>query len=164
MSNHSQELKIFLKIHSIDALLISETHFTSRSYFKIPGYTIYYTNHPDNKAHGGSAILIRSNIKHHLLGSYCKHHIQATNIVLSDWTSDITLSAIYCPPRYTIKEADFNDFFQTLGSRFIAGGDYNAKHTFWGSRLVLPRGRELLKCIQTGNLNVVYWSTYLLAN
>lgn len=142
MSNHSEELKIFVRNHRVDVLLISETHFTSRSYFKIPGYNMYHTNHPDNKAHGGSAVLIRSNIKHHVLKDYCKNYIQATNIVISDWISDITISALYCPPRFTIKETEFNDYFKSLGGRFIAGGDYNAKHTFWGSRLVLPRGTD----------------------
>lgn len=126
---------------------------------------MYHTDHPDNKAHGGSAVFIRSNIKHHILQGYCKNYIQATNIVITDWISDITISALYCPPRFTIKEMEFSNFFQSLGNRFIAGGDYNAKHTFWGSRLVLPRGRELLKCIQKKNMNVVssgqptYWPT-----
>lgn len=126
---------------------------------------MYHTNHPDNKAHGGSAVLVRSNIKHHVLQGYCKNYIQATTVVISDSFSDITVSALYCPPRFTIKETEFNEYFKTLGGRFIAGGDYNAKHTFWGSRLVLPRGRELLKCILTNNMNVIstgeptYWPT-----
>lgn len=126
---------------------------------------MYHTNHPDNKAHGGSAILIRSNIKHYVLQGYCKNYMQATNIVITDWISDITISALYCPPRFTIKEKEFNDYFKSLGDRFIAGGDYNAKHTFWGSRLVLSRGRELYKSIQTKNMNVLssgqptYWPT-----
>lgn len=119
--------------------------------------------HPDGKAHGGSAILIKSNIRHHQSETYCKDHIQATSVVVFDWISDITISALYCPPRHTIKEEHFNDYFKTLGNRFIAAGDYNAKHTFWGSRLTLPRGRELFKCVQTGNLIVTstgqptYW-------
>ncbi|GBP69360.1 hypothetical protein EVAR_53437_1 [Eumeta japonica] len=29
----------------------------------------------------------------------------------------------------------FSDFFKTLGNRFIAGGDWNAKHSHWGSRI-----------------------------
>jgi hypothetical protein len=27
-------------------------------------------------------------------------------------------------------------FYNTLGLRFIEGGDYNAKHTDWGCRLI----------------------------
>jgi endonuclease/exonuclease/phosphatase family metal-dependent hydrolase len=35
--------------------------------------------------------------------------------------------------------------FNKINSRFIIGGDFNAKHTHWGSRLVTPKGRELYK-------------------
>lgn len=40
--------------------------------------------HPDGKAHGGSAILIRKDIKHYETNSYCKEHIQATSIIVED--------------------------------------------------------------------------------
>jgi len=42
-------------------------------------------------------------------------------------------------------------FFKTLDNRFIAGGDYS-QHMYWGSRLILFIGRELLKAIETINL------------
>ncbi|GBP77919.1 Probable RNA-directed DNA polymerase from transposon BS [Eumeta japonica] len=90
--------------------------------------------HPNGKAHGGSAILIKSTIKHYQSQPHCKDYIQATNVVVS-------------------------------AGRFIAAGDYNAKHTFWGSRLTLPRGRELLKSAQSGHMNIIstgqptYWPT-----
>lgn len=32
-----------------------------------------------------------------------------------------------------------------MGSRFIVGGDYNAKHTFCGLRLIITKKRDLLK-------------------
>lgn len=121
--------------------------------------------HPSGKAHGGSAILIKSNIKHHQSQPYCKDFIQATSIVVCARASNITVSSLYCPPKHTIKEENFNEYFKTLGNRFIAAGDYNAKHTFWGSRLTLPRGRELFKSVETGSMNVIstgkptYWPT-----
>lgn len=52
-----------------------------------------------------------------------------------------------------------------MGRRFIVGGDYNAKHQQWGSRLATPRGRELLKALQLNNLHHLsteqptYWPT-----
>ncbi|XP_060828967.1 uncharacterized protein LOC132914147 [Bombus pascuorum] len=45
------------------------------------------------------------------------------------------MSAVYCPPRHSISKEDFDN----LGNRFIAGGDYNTKHTQWGSRLITVR-------------------------
>jgi len=37
---HSQEIKIFIFSQNIDTLLVSETHFTNKSYCHIRGYTI----------------------------------------------------------------------------------------------------------------------------
>jgi exonuclease III len=36
---HRNELKMFLYTHDIDVLLISETHFTEKSYIRIPQHT-----------------------------------------------------------------------------------------------------------------------------
>lgn len=32
------------------------------------------------------------------------------------------------PPKHTVNEEQFNEYILGLGSRFIAGGDWNAKH------------------------------------
>lgn len=114
-------------------MLISETHFTSRSYLKIPNYSTYHTNHPDSTAHGGTAILIKNKVKHYQSSPYREEQLQATSITVEDWISPITLAAVYCPPKYNIKMDFFTKFFRTLGNRFVAGGDYNAKHVQWGS-------------------------------
>lgn len=46
----------------------------------------------------------------------------------------------------------FTQYLSTLGQRFIAGGDWNAKHTHWGSRLITTRGRELKKSLDSANI------------
>jgi hypothetical protein len=58
----------------------------------------------------------------------------------------------YLPSRHTVKQVQLAAFYSTLGRRFIAGGDYNAKHTDWGSRLITPRGREILRTMEQLNL------------
>lgn len=165
LGQHSQEVKIFLINQNIDIMLISETHFTNKSYIKIPQYTIYDTKHPDGTGHGGTAVIIKNKIKHFELKEHRKEHIQATSIKVEEFNKTITISAVYCPPKHTIKKEQFEEFYQTLGPRFIAGGDYNAKHQQWGSRLATPRGRELQKTMLKNNLNQVstgeptYWPT-----
>ncbi|PNF13775.1 hypothetical protein B7P43_G12834 [Cryptotermes secundus] len=63
MKTRYDKLATFIQNFDLDILLISETHFTDRSYIKIPKYNVYSTNHPDNTAHGGTAIIInQSNI------------------------------------------------------------------------------------------------------
>ena len=45
------------------------------------------------------------------------------------------------------------EYFETLGARFIAGGDYNAKHLRWGSRRTTTRGKGLQGTTERTNYN-----------
>jgi exonuclease III len=58
-----KEVEVFLNTQKIDVLLVSETHFTEQNYVNIPNYITYATNHPDGRAHAGSAIIIRKGKK-----------------------------------------------------------------------------------------------------
>ncbi|GBP66443.1 RNA-directed DNA polymerase from mobile element jockey [Eumeta japonica] len=159
------ELEMFLNMNKIDIALISETRFTSKSFLSVKGYTTYNTNHPSGNAHGGTAVLIKCNIKHHSLEPFATDKIQSTLIKVSGKRSDITIAAVYCPPKHQILRKDYRHFFSQLGHRYIIGGDWNAKHLFWGSRLVTTRGRQLyqavkelnLECLSTGE--PTYWLT-----
>jgi hypothetical protein len=64
----------------------------------------------------------------------------------------MTITVLYCSPKHNTKYDDYKRFFKTLGHRFIAGGDYNAKNTFWGSRLTTTKGRELHKAMRNNNV------------
>lgn len=127
------------------------------------GYMLYHTIHPDGKARGGTAILIKSSIKHYELQKYETSHLQATSVNIDDERGNLAISSVYCPPRHSNAQKQFEDFFNTLGERFIAGGDYNAKHTHWGSRLITTKGRELLRTANEHNMsfistsNPTYW-------
>jgi len=65
---------------------------------------------------------------------------------------EITVTAVYSPPKHNIKTTEYEQFFQTLGHRFIAGGDYNAKNTYWGARTTTTKGRELHNAMRKHNL------------
>ena len=153
--NHYQEIKTFLVHQRIDIMLISETHFTNRSFIRIPDYKVYDTKHPDGTAHGGTAVIIKDSIKHHETNKFQEAHLQATSVIVKEWGGPITISAVYCPPKHAIKQNQFEQFYTTLGHRFIAGGDYNAKHPQWGSRLTTPKGRELYKTLADNNLQLL---------
>jgi hypothetical protein len=77
-------------------------------------------------------------------------------VSVEDCTGPLTVSAVYLPPKPTVKHDQLAAFYNNLGHRFIAGGDYNAKHTAWGSRLISPRGREVLKTMEQLNSNHIY--------
>ena len=165
LQQHKEEVKLFLNQNLIDILLLSETHFTSKNHFTIPGYDLCCTNHPDGTAHGGTAILLKNTIAYYEQLQYAKPEIQATSVRVKGPLREITITAVYCPPRHNLKAEHFEAFFQTLGPCFLAGGDFNSKHTLWGSRLSTTKGRELAKVIQAQNFSYLstgtptYWPT-----
>jgi hypothetical protein len=71
-------------------MLISETHFTTKTYFYIPGYKLCYTNHPNGTAHGGTAILVKVTIMFYELLKYEAQTIQATSIKVQGILHEIT--------------------------------------------------------------------------
>lgn len=164
--NQIPELEIFLNSEKIDICLISETHFTRLSYVKIRGYKIYHAIHPENKARGGSAVLVKESIKHHEETKIEEDIMQVATIQIQfNKNKKYNISAIYCPPRHNIKKEDYIRLMKSLGDHFIIGGDYNAKNTHWGSRLTNPKGRELYTAGSSLNCNFLsggkptYWPT-----
>ncbi|VVC34165.1 Endonuclease/exonuclease/phosphatase,Reverse transcriptase domain [Cinara cedri] len=165
LKNHSNELQTVLHNRRIDIAIITETHFTKYSHIFIPGYKLIKSNHPDNTSHGGVDILIKTSLYFQLLPNYCYDHIQSCSILIKLNKIPITIGAFYSPPRHKITRAIFNDYFNTLKTNFIIGGDYNAKHQSWGCRVNNPRGIVLYNLANERHFNVLaspgptYWPT-----
>ena len=116
LQNHNDELKLFLIQNKIDVMLISETHFTSRSHFTVPGYDTCLTNHPADKAHGGTAILIKSHIAYVELPNYATPELQATLINAQGPHRNVTIASTYCPPNITSRLSPSRRYFCPLVS------------------------------------------------
>jgi hypothetical protein len=90
-------------------MLISETHFTAKSYLKLPNYTVYHANHPAGTTQDGTAIIIKNSIKHHQLHNYSQDFLQATSVSVEDSVGLITILAVYLPPKHTVKQEQLED-------------------------------------------------------
>ena len=86
-------------------------------------------------------------MKYYELRSFESDYLQAKNEAIEDWHSPVTLSAVYCPSKYILSNDSFDHFFESLGGRFIAGGNFNAKHPQSEST------RNLLKSMKSNKLN-----------
>jgi len=137
LTKYSLEVKTFILSHDIDILLVSETHFTNKTpfYLQISGYTLNHTMHSNGKAHGGTAIIIRSSIKHYEINKSKRflagHKCYDGNM---EWLHYYLRNILTTQTRvvHVIKSEKYIKFLKNLGNRFIAAGDYNAKHTPWG--------------------------------
>jgi hypothetical protein len=123
----------------------------------MPNYNVYHVPHPDDRAHGGASIIIRSAISHQELIYHQNKNFQAASfkINLNPWS--LKLIAVYCPPRHAISSAEYVELFESYGSKYLIGGDWNVKHSQWGARLITPKGRNLLEELNKQNCN--YLST-----
>ena len=63
LSQHKLEVEQFLHTEGIDLLLDSETHLTVKNCFRIKGYYSFDTKRPSGRACGGSAIIVKKNVK-----------------------------------------------------------------------------------------------------
>ena len=111
LSSHRLKLQTFLDMHNIDIALISETHFTYRTVFRFPRYTVFHTIHPHDTAHGGAAVIIRSSLRHHENLLLQTNELQATAVRLEALPWPLTVSAIYCRPRNAPSSATYAAFF-----------------------------------------------------
>ena len=165
LKNHVNELQTVLYDKRIDLALITETHFTQHSQIYIPGYKLLKTNHPDNTAHGGVAILIKSTIAFQALPNFCQDFLQSCAVTIHLNNIPITVAALYSPPRHNLNSEHFANYFKTINNNFIIGGDFNAKHQNWGCRVNNPRGIVLHNFVSTKNFKILappgptYWPT-----
>jgi hypothetical protein len=110
LQSQKEEIKLFFNQNFTDILLLSSIHFTNKNYFSMPRYKLYYTNHPDGTAHGSTAILIKETIERYELLKYEEDSIQATSMKVKGFPCEITITAVYCPPRHNLKKEHFETF------------------------------------------------------
>ncbi|PNF43750.1 hypothetical protein B7P43_G13710, partial [Cryptotermes secundus] len=103
-----------------------------------------------------------SNIITKIFNRTNKTRAKQTFLDIAEWNANCLLqhknekiASVYCPPRYNIKKEQFSEFFQKHGPIFLARGDFNCKHTLWGSSLTTTKGRELADLIQGKNCSIL---------
>ncbi|KAL4127568.1 hypothetical protein QTP88_011735 [Uroleucon formosanum] len=149
-----------------DIALISESHLTSSSKFKIFGYDCLQANHPDDSAHAGAALLISTKIPHSPFHPKSNQHMQIVATSININSIPTSIASAYFPPGSPFPAEDLSLFLQTLNHTYIIGADFNAKHEAWGCRSKNPRGRALHNFITIKRSKVIspasptYWPTH----
>ncbi|KAL4126953.1 hypothetical protein QTP88_011151 [Uroleucon formosanum] len=147
-------------------LLLTKTHLSKTANLSFSGYSTIRADHPDGTSHGGSAIIIKSSLFYNQMHNINQPYLQAANIKIKINHLNVTISSAYFPPGQQITEPKLKSFIQSLGSFFIIGGDFNAKHTQWGSRYTNTRGRLFHTSILKNKLSFIspdeptYWPAH----
>ena len=108
-----------------------------------PGYRTYNNRRP-NAIYGGTAMLVRSNIQHVEVKIPMMSSLQVTAIMVELEGLKTVIGALYRSPCIPFVKADLDTLIGLSKSKkFIFGGDLNAKHQEWNSRLTTLSGRLL---------------------
>ncbi|VVC38956.1 Endonuclease/exonuclease/phosphatase,Reverse transcriptase domain [Cinara cedri] len=118
IKNHVIELQHVLYNRRIDIALITETHFTLYSKISIPGYFLLKTNHRDGTAHGGVAILIKSQLQFQPLPCFSHDFLQSCAISIQLNNIPVVIATVYSPPKYNITLNNLSNYFETISNTF----------------------------------------------
>ncbi|GJQ68336.1 hypothetical protein Trydic_g16930 [Trypoxylus dichotomus] len=106
----------------------------------------------NTKPGGGTAILVRKEMKHHSFGTNTAT-METTAVHIHTKRGIIALYAVYTSPENNIEEADidavFNSHRPTILERHL-----NSKHRQWNSKTVNRKGKQLKKIADERNLTV----------
>ncbi|GFU83947.1 hypothetical protein TNCV_3852691 [Trichonephila clavipes] len=121
------ELKFFIEQHSPDLILIQETHLRPSHNINIANYTCYRNDRPtsdNNRAFGGTLILVKNAINHYSLPTPPMQAIEATIVILTPFDHDpISIVCVYIPPNsdeYTFT-IDIENLIQTSSNCVLFG-------------------------------------------
>lgn len=107
-----------------------------------------------------------NNLIHNLHLTHSQTNLQSVSIQTVINHVPLTLASVYCPPNQKITCLDFAQLFSSLGSNFVAGDDFNAKHPSWGCRSSSTRGKTLYKTLtdrtwsHISPVEPTYWPTH----
>lgn len=68
--------------------------------------------------------------------------------------TNVTVTAVYSPPRQGLTSSDYIYFINHLGLRWVIGGVFNIKHAYW-PKLNSPKGTELYSAIKQTHSSAV---------
>ncbi|KAL4096692.1 hypothetical protein QTP88_021597 [Uroleucon formosanum] len=166
ISNNTNELQITLKENNVDIALITESHLTSNSKFKIYGYDCLQANHPDDSAHAGAALLISSKIPHSPFPPKSNQNMQlaATPVIINSIPTSII--SVYFHPSCQFPAENVALYLRSLNNTYIIGADFNAKYEACGCRSTNTRGRTLHNFISNKRSKTIspasptYWPSH----
>lgn len=137
------EVESFIFENNIDIMLLSETFLRPSHKLTIAKYTTYRYDRTDGPG-GGTAILIKRNIKHFEINTPELQHAEANLIMVTTQTGKVRIVSFYSPGARTLTYPDLVALTRSNTPTVIAG-DFNAKHRVWNFRTINTNGRTLLK-------------------
>ena len=141
------DLELFARHHGLDVILVNETHLRAGCRANISGYTLHRDDRTDRQG-GGTAVYIRSQMKHYKEPTPALERAEATIIVVEQADGErIRIVSFYNPPNRLLLTDDLKALLDSQLPTIMAG-DFNAKHQKWNSSRANRNGLELQEFLE----------------
>ena len=118
------EILILTTLLAPSVICLQETFLKQTDMISFKNYTIYnYITDANQKASGGTSILIKSDTPHRNIDINSNLQAIAVNVTLS---KPITICSIYLPPHDIFSKHDLGNLINQLPQPFILLGDFNS--------------------------------------
>jgi len=104
---------------------------------------------------GGAAIIIKTSINHSQNEPFSRWKVQIASVSIQTNCGIVRIASLYLPPNEPWSKADFDQLLISMGNKFVAGGDFNAKHSWWGNIRSNYRGDRLQEAIVSSTCQVL---------
>jgi len=141
------ELESLLINNKVDICLLSETLIKDKQNFNIKNYKTY-----KNNTNRGTAILVKNDLNHYVIPIDLEK-LEATAIKIKTRGQEVAIISTYNSPSVKFNKADYTKIFK-IAPIVIAAGDFNAKHTIWGSRSINTLGKNINQFCFKNDLSV----------
>ena len=161
---NSEELKIIFNEYDPSIICLQETMINRLSYNLGLNYS-FYGSLPvlGNRATGGSAIVVKSNITHEFLPLRTAIQAVAIKVTLK---KQYTICSVYLEPGSQITIQDLQDLINQLPHPFLILGDLNAHSPLWFSDTSNNMGKLIEQLFQENDISILndncptYFNTY----
>ena len=124
------DILILTTLLAPSVICLQETFLKLIDMISLKNYTIYnYITDENQKASGGTSILIKSDTPHRPIDINSNLQAIAVNVTLS---KPITICSIYLPPHDIFSKQDLENLINQLPRPFILLGDFNSHSKLWG--------------------------------
>lgn len=144
-----EEVRCLLSERRPHLLLLSETKLGENNFVQFPQYKVYRNDRLTDRG-GGTAVLIREDVKHEVVNTPLLKTSEATcvKIVLKS-SKFLVVNSFYCP-RNLLRDDVLK--LMNLHSSVFMGGDFNAKHRYWHNSDNNSNGNVLCRLLVDDNV------------
>ena len=153
LRTNAEELKQLCHDHNPSIACLQETKLSVNNYNFGLNYNFYGSiPPPGDRAKGGAAIIVKSNIKHNKINLRTNLQVVAIRAFLG---KEYTICSIYLDPNSQVNIHQLEELIDQLPAPFLLIGDFNAHNPLWNCTNINNRGQLIERLINTHNISIL---------